>query len=84
MQQNQPQQQKLPPAKEIEKRLGVQYAQLLKDTPQAAAVYKDCQQVIETSLNIMEHYNKISLAIKSRMPARKAPSPSANAFSTHR
>ncbi len=75
---HQQQQQKLP-AKEIEKRLGVQYAQLLKDTPQASAVYKDCQQVIETSLNIMEHYNKISLAIKRKLPAKK----SSNAFSLH-
>ncbi|MCE3235350.1 MAG: hypothetical protein K0Q50_1530 [Vampirovibrio sp.] len=64
------------PAKEIEKRLGLQYAQLLKESPQTAAIYKDCQEVIHTSLSIMEHYNKISMAIKTRVPARR----SANAF----
>lgn len=60
------------PAKEIEKRLGLQYAQLLKESPQTAAIYKDCQEVIQTSLSIMEHYNKISMALKTRVPARRS------------
>jgi hypothetical protein len=54
--------------KEMERRLGMQYAQLLKDTPQNTTVHRECQEVIEASLNIMEHYNRISLAIKNRLP----------------
>ena len=56
------------PAKEMERRLGMQYAQLLKDTPQNSTVHRECQEVIEASLSVMEHYNRISLAIKSRLP----------------
>jgi hypothetical protein len=66
-------QQKLP-AKEIERRLGLQYAQHLKENPQTASVYKDYQEAIQTTLTFMEHYNKISLAIKNKLPARKSAS----------
>lgn len=66
------------PAKEMERRLGIQYAQLLKESPQTAAIYKDYQEAIHASLNVMEHYNKISLALKSKLPTKR----SANAFSS--
>jgi hypothetical protein len=59
------------PAKEMERRLGLQYAQLLKDTPASSTVYRDCQEVIEASLTVMEHYNRISLALKSKLPGKK-------------
>lgn len=60
---------KMPP-KEIERRLGMQYAQLLKDTPNNAAIHRECQEVIQASLTVMEHYNRISMAIKSKLPNR--------------
>jgi hypothetical protein len=56
---------------DIERRLGQQYAQVLKENAQFRAVYKDCQDVIETSLNLLDHYNRVAMAIKSRPAGRK-------------
>lgn len=58
-------------SKEIERRLGEQYAQALQDNPQFASVYKDSADVIRTSLSIMEHYNKMALNLKSRLPNKQ-------------
>jgi hypothetical protein len=51
--------------KEVERRLGEQYAQALKDNPQFTDVYKDCEGVIHSTLSVMEHYNRVTLAIQS-------------------
>lgn len=51
-------------AREIERRLGEAYAQHLKENPNADSVYKDCKETIQSSLGVLEHYNKISLAMK--------------------
>ncbi len=48
----------------IERQLGMQYAQLLKDTKQNPAVYNDCKEVIQASLSVMEHYNRLAMALK--------------------
>ena len=57
--------------KEIARRLGLQYAQVLKDTPANPAVYQDCKEVIHASLQVMDHYNRIAIAIKSKLPGGK-------------
>jgi len=60
-----------PNAREIERRLGEAYAQNLKESGQAPQVYQDCKEVIQSSLGIMEHYNKISLAMKGILSPNK-------------
>lgn len=51
-------------AREIERRLGQAYAQSLKENPGAESIYKDCKDTIQSSLGILEHYNKIALTMK--------------------
>jgi hypothetical protein len=51
-------------AREIERRLGEAYAQELKSNPNAESLYKDCKETIQSSLGILEHYNKIALTMK--------------------
>jgi hypothetical protein len=50
---------------EVERRLGEQYANALKENPQFASVYKDCKDVIEASLSVMDHYNRMALNIQT-------------------
>lgn len=56
--------------RDIERQLGQQYAQLLKENGKNTSVYNDCKEVIEASLSVMEHYNRLALALKNKMPAR--------------
>ncbi len=58
--------------REVERRLGQQYAQTLKDNLQFASTYRDCEDVIQTSLNLMEHYNKVTIALRNRTSSRQA------------
>jgi len=58
--------------RDIEKRLGQQYAQLLKESTHNPAVYSDCKEVIQASLSFMEHYNRLSLAIQNKIPSKAA------------
>jgi hypothetical protein len=51
-------------AKEVERKLGLQYAQTLKDNAQFVSVHKDCEEVIQGSLDLLERYNKIAMAMK--------------------
>lgn len=53
--------------REVERRLGEAYAQNLKENAYSQHVYQDCKEVIEASLGIMEHYNKIALAMKGAL-----------------
>ncbi len=55
--------------KEIEQMLGQRYAQLIKETPGMASVYRDCEEVIQGSLALLEHYNKVTISLKTR-PAK--------------
>ena len=55
---------------EVQKVLGEQYAQTLKDNRDLSA-YKDCKEVIEASMAVMEHYNRIALQLK-RAPRKIA------------
>jgi hypothetical protein len=51
---------------EVEKKLGQQYAMALKENPQFISVYRDCEDVIHGALTMMEHYNKIAMAMKNK------------------
>lgn len=51
-------------AKEVERRLGLQYAQTLKDNAQFISVYRDCEEVISGSLDLLERYNRVAMAMK--------------------
>lgn len=62
--------------RDIERRLGQQYAQLLKESKQNQSVYNDCKEVIQASLSIMEHYNRLALALQNKRLAQAT----ANAF----
>jgi hypothetical protein len=63
-------------SRDIERRLGQQYAQLLKESKHNQSVYSDCKEVIQASLSFMEHYNRLALALKTKIPAQAT----ANAF----
>lgn len=58
-------------AREIERRLGEAYAQNLRESPHNAHVYQDCKEVIQSSLGIMEHYNRIALSMKGVLSQNK-------------
>lgn len=49
-------------AKELERKLGLQYAQVLKES--RSEVYRDCKEAIDASLGIMEYYNRIAMAMQ--------------------
>ena len=68
------------PSKEIERKLGLQYAEMLKENPHAQDVYRDCQAVIENSLQVMEHYNRIAITMKNALGRGNANR--SNAFMT--
>ncbi|WP_373531970.1 hypothetical protein [Vampirovibrio sp.] len=61
-------------AREIERRLGEAYAQNLRDNPSTESIYKDCKETIQSSLSVLEHYNKIALAMKGVI-AQERPVP---------
>jgi hypothetical protein len=70
-----------PNGREIERRLGEAYAQNLKENPHAAHIHEDCKEVIQASLGILEHYNKVALAMKGVLNPNKpllAPAPIRN------
>jgi len=50
--------------KELERKLGQQYSQILKDTKQDSPIYRDCVEVIHTALDMMEYYNRVALNMK--------------------
>lgn len=58
-------------AREIERRLGQAYAQHLKENAPTGTVYREAQEVIQSSLSVMEHYNKISLAMQGVLGKNK-------------
>lgn len=58
--------------REIERRLGEAYAEMLRQNPHAENPYKDCKEVIQSSLGVLEHYNRIALAMKGTFQ-RKRP-----------
>jgi hypothetical protein len=49
--------------REIERLLGEQYAEVLARAPQSVA--RDCKEVINTSLALMEHASRVSLTLRS-------------------
>ncbi|HEY9745880.1 MAG TPA: hypothetical protein V6C99_06645 [Oculatellaceae cyanobacterium] len=51
--------------KELERRLGLQYAQVLKESPAQAHLRQDCKEAIDASLRIMEYYNRIALSMQN-------------------
>jgi hypothetical protein len=51
-------------AKELERKLGLQYSQVLKESRSEVPLYRDCKEAIEASLGIMEYYNRIAMVIK--------------------
>jgi hypothetical protein len=57
---------------DYDRQFGQRYAQLLKESSQSPTVYRDCKEVIEASLNFMEHYNRLSLAIQRQIPPNAA------------
>ena len=58
--------------KEVERRLGLQYAQTLKDNAAHMALRKDCEDVIQGSMDLLDRYNRIAVAMKT--PRRIATS----------
>ena len=57
--------------KEIEQMLGQQYAEVLQNNPQAQGVYKDCKEVINTTMAGLEHYNRMMLTLKNLTTPRR-------------
>jgi len=57
--------------KEIERRLGLQYAQVLKENASTASVYRDCEEVIQGALTLLDHYNRVAVAMKSKTTGKK-------------
>lgn len=52
-------------AKELERKLGLQYSQVLKENRSEVPLYRDCKEAIDASLGIMEYYNRIAMAMQS-------------------
>ncbi|WMU93335.1 hypothetical protein EMOOHJMP_00141 [Microcystis phage MaAM05] len=60
-------------SREIERRLGEAYAEMLRQNPHADNPYRDCKEVIQSSLGVLDHYNRIALAMKGAFsPKRRA------------
>lgn len=55
---------------EIQQYLGAQYAEMLKENKETAAIYKDCEEIIQGSLTLLEHYNKIRLGLSQKTTQR--------------
>ena len=70
--------------REIERRLGEAYAQHLKENTATAGVYQEAKEVIQSSLSVLEHYNKISLAMKGAFgKGQKMPAPAMATVPAH-
>ncbi len=70
--------------REIERRLGEAYAQHLKENSPTSGAYQDAKEVIQSSLSVLEHYNKISLAMKGVFgKGNRAPVPAMATVPTH-
>lgn len=52
--------------REIEKYLGQQYTQMLVENKETAQIYRDCEEVIQGSMDLLDKYNRIALTIKSK------------------
>ena len=52
-------------SRDLERKLGQQYATLLKEARLEAPLYRDCEDAIHASLSIMEYYNRITVSRKS-------------------
>jgi hypothetical protein len=65
---------KLPP-KEVERLLGVQYAEVIARAPQP--LRQECKDIINNSLEFMEHANRVALTLqgfrRKIMPAPPVP-----------
>jgi hypothetical protein len=57
-------------AQEMERLLGQQYAQALAQNPHAHSLREDCEAVINDSLNLLEHYNKVALFMRTKLTGR--------------
>ena len=57
--------------REIERRLGEAYAQNLRESAHTQHVQQDCKEIIQASLGVMEHYNKIALAMKGALKTQQ-------------
>jgi len=51
--------------REIERLLGQQYAQMVKDT-KTAEVIQDCEDIMRTGMDMLDKYNRIALQIKNK------------------
>ncbi len=51
--------------RDIERMLGQQYAQMVRDTSHGGA-YQDCQEVIRAGMDMLDKYNRIALQLKKR------------------
>lgn len=51
--------------REIESLLGRQYAETLERNKDVADIYRDCEDVIHGSLQLLERYNRIRLSMRS-------------------
>lgn len=58
-------------AQEVERQLGARYAETLRNNPHFVSVQQDCQDVINTSLDLLEHYNKVTMAVKSKTSSKQ-------------
>lgn len=58
---------------EVEQWLGRQYAEVLRENPQVVSVRQECAEIINGTLQLLEHYNKVAMVMQ-RKPMRKAAS----------
>ncbi len=65
-------------SREIERRLGEAYAELLRQNPNAENPYRDCKEVIQSSLGVLDHYNRIALAMKGAFSPKRRVFATAN------
>lgn len=52
--------------REIESILGMQYSNLVKENKELNGIYRDCEDVINGSLALLDKYNRINLNIKTK------------------
>jgi len=54
--------------KEVEQQLGMKYAQMLKESPVSASapLSKECEEVIQGSLQLLERYNRVNMSMRSK------------------
>jgi hypothetical protein len=56
-------------AKDVDKYLGQQYAKTLKESGSVTSIYRDCEEVIQGSLSLLERYNKVTMLIQNKRVA---------------